>query len=296
MKKILVGVMGGKGSFSEEAANMYCRDQGITEYQLVYLLVAENVLKAMHEGTVDVGIFPIVNSTTGLVEVAFTAVAKYSFAIRKTFVMGIHQNLLVLPGTDVKDISAVVSQKPALGQCRGFLDNNFPDIAQVEYKDTAEAARDLANGTLPPNTAVIANKSCADIYGLEILFEDIEDLKTNATTFVAASKGCSDEKLQSELDRHTGAVNTKGLFDEELLNKFHDAEEQIKTLTENQARLISEKEEVEKQLTDASNRLNVAKVAINEIYEKSLNTWFVPKKLMECIKKCRTFKYLWPEK
>lgn len=47
--------------------------------------------------------------------------------------------------------------------------------------------------------------------------------------------------------------------------------------------------------TDNANRLEVAKVAINEIYEKSLDVWFVPKKLMACIKKCRTMEYLWPK-
>ena len=58
----------------------------------------------------------------------------------------------------------------------------------VPYLDTAKAAEDLANGVLSDTTAVIAPRKCAELYGLEILEESIQDLKYNYTMFVVAQK------------------------------------------------------------------------------------------------------------
>lgn len=180
--------MGGQGSFSEEAGNYYCQQKGITDYEIKYLLVADNVLKSVSEGLVDLGIFPIENSTSGVVKVAVYAMAKYNFNIDDMFDIDIRQNLLVRPGTKRSEITTIVSQLPALGQCREYLKNEWPGAEILEYKDTAEAARDVANGTLPVTAAAVANKSCAKLYGLEIMEENIQDLKINYTTFIVASR------------------------------------------------------------------------------------------------------------
>lgn len=186
--KLKIGVMGGQGSFSEEAANYYCKQKNITNYEIDYLLVADNVLKSVSEGSVDLGIFPIENSTSGVVKVAVYAMSKYNFEIEDMFDIDIRQNLLVKPGTRAEDIRAIASQIPALGQCQEYLKNKWPGVELIEYKDTAEAARAVAEGILPASTAAIANKSCAHLYGLELLEENVQDLKINFTTFIVASK------------------------------------------------------------------------------------------------------------
>lgn len=58
----------------------------------------------------------------------------------------------------------------------------------LPYADTAKAANDLSDGTLPDTTAVIASRGCAALYDLDILEESIQDLKFNYTTFVVATK------------------------------------------------------------------------------------------------------------
>ena len=58
----------------------------------------------------------------------------------------------------------------------------------IEDDDTAEAARRLSEGKLPATAGVIANKACADLYGLEILQESIHDLKHNLTLFLSIKK------------------------------------------------------------------------------------------------------------
>ena len=58
----------------------------------------------------------------------------------------------------------------------------------IEEDDTAEAARRLSEGKLPKTAGVIANKSCANLYGLDILQESIHDLKHNLTLFLGIKR------------------------------------------------------------------------------------------------------------
>ena len=69
-----------------------------------------------------------------------------------------------------------------------YLKRKWGGVELEEYADTAKAAEDLAGGVLPKTTAVIASKKAAEVYGLEILEESIQDLKFNYTSFVAAKK------------------------------------------------------------------------------------------------------------
>lgn len=187
MPTITIGVMGGVGSFSEEAANYYCHKHGIKDYQLAYLITAENVLGGLDRGEVDLGVFPIENSNGGIVYESVYAMAKYNFQIKHMFEIDIKHCLLVRPGTSASQIKKVVSHQQALKQCRMYLKRQWPEADLEEYKDTAEAAKDLASGVLDPTAAVVANKTCAALYGLEVLEEGIQDLKFNFTTFIVAT-------------------------------------------------------------------------------------------------------------
>ena len=69
-----------------------------------------------------------------------------------------------------------------------YLELEKQSVGIQEYVDTAAAAKALHDGELPDTTAVIAPRRCADLYGLEILEESIQELKFNYTTFVVAVK------------------------------------------------------------------------------------------------------------
>ena len=58
----------------------------------------------------------------------------------------------------------------------------------VEWIDTAQAAKDLASGVLPPDTAVIAPAKSAQLYGLDIIAKGIQDVHPNLTTFIIVKK------------------------------------------------------------------------------------------------------------
>jgi len=186
MKK--VGVMGARGSFSEKAGEEYLNQEKITDGDIVPLVNAESVLAALEEGTIDVGIFPIENSNGGIVIEAVHAMAKHRFTIERMFEIDVHHMLLVKPGMTASHITAVSSHDQALKQCRMYLKRVWPSADIVPYIDTAKAAEDLSSGVIPDTTAVIAPRRCAELYGLQVLEESIQDLKFNYTVFVVATK------------------------------------------------------------------------------------------------------------
>lgn len=181
-----IGVMGAKGSFSEQAGELYCKKHGLDTYEILPLISAQNVLEAVEKGTIDKGIFPIENSNGGIVIEAVHAMASHRFAIEEMFEMDVHHTLLVKPGITASHVTIVSSHDQALKQCRMYLKRVWPDADILPYADTAKAAEDLSNGILSDGVAVIAPRSCAVLYGLEVLEDSIQDLKFNYTTFVTA--------------------------------------------------------------------------------------------------------------
>jgi prephenate dehydratase len=187
-KRLIIGVSGNHGSFSEEAANYYITEEGLTNCTLEYLTSVENVLAALEDEKIHKGVFPIENSNGGIVIEAVYAMAKHLFSIEKIFEIDIRMNLLARPGMKVPEIKKIISHQQALKQCRMYLKRKWPEVELSEYSDTASAAKDLSEGVFDPGTAVIAPKVCAEIYGLELLEEGIQDLKFNFTSFIVAGK------------------------------------------------------------------------------------------------------------
>jgi chorismate mutase len=183
-----VGVMGGIGSFSEEAALFFMKKHDLRQYELSYPISAENVLKSLDEEQIDVGIFPIENSTAGIVEESIYAASHYQFDIQEIFEIDVRHCLHVLPGVKKEEITKIMSHPQALRQCKGYLQKNFPQAELIEATDTAEGARILEQSPEERNLAVIAPKRAGEIYHLQTLEEGIQDLKENYTRFIAAKK------------------------------------------------------------------------------------------------------------
>lgn len=188
MEKIIIGISGEKGSFSEQAAREYCRKEQIKNQVLKYLVSVENVLTALDKKEIELGIFPIENSNGGIVIESVYAMSKHLFTIRKIFEIDVQHCLLAKPGVNISEVKKIISHSQALRQCRMYLKRKWETVELQEYSDTASAAKDLGKGILPPRSAVIAPKICADLYGLDVLEENIQDLKFNFTSFLAVEK------------------------------------------------------------------------------------------------------------
>lgn len=186
-KAIEIGVSGDEGSFSEEAALQYARSTRLTP-QILYLTDMERVLTAVEAGTITLGIFPVANQRGGLVKAALKAMGNHPFTPVDDFWMDVHQCLLVRPGVTLAHVHKIVSHPQALAQCPLYLQSNLPNAARVEWEDTAKAAADLASGKLTAESAVIAPKRAAQLHGLQVLAEDIQDLKPNLTAFVVVKR------------------------------------------------------------------------------------------------------------
>ncbi|HAT8178681.1 TPA: chorismate mutase [Legionella pneumophila] len=186
-KAIRFGVSGDIGSFSEEAALLYAKKKNLNA-NLVHLLDMEGVLNAIKNEAIDVGILPVVNLLGGLVKPAFQAMGKYSFTLIDEIWHDINQCLLVKTNTQHYKITHIVSHPQGFAQCKKLLRNKFKDAKKIEWIDTAKAARDLAEGKLPPHAAVIASARCATLYGLKISARNIQDSHLNRTAFILVKK------------------------------------------------------------------------------------------------------------
>lgn len=189
MKKenIKIGISGDIGSFSEEAANYYCQNNDIKDYEIQYLISVKNTIEALKKNEIAKGIFPIENSNGGIVYEAIYAMSEYIFDIENIFEIDVKHCLLTKPDTKLGDIKKIASHPQALKQCRMYLKRKWGNLELQEYSDTAKAAKDLYEGKISPDTGVIACKKCAKLYELSLLEEGIQDLKFNFTTFIAAT-------------------------------------------------------------------------------------------------------------
>jgi prephenate dehydratase/chorismate mutase/prephenate dehydratase len=143
------------------------------------------VFEGVTSGLYDYGIVPVENTLGGVVGQVNELLINTDLNVVGAVELPIHLCLLALPGTDHREIRAVYSHPQALAQCRHFLARN--KLEPVQYYDTAGAAKMLAEER-PKGSAAIASKLSAQLYDLEIIKENIEDLDRNMTRFLVLSK------------------------------------------------------------------------------------------------------------
>lgn len=185
--RIKLGVSGDIGSFSEEAGLLYASNLNI-DVTLDYLIDMEGVLTAIENGTIDMGIFPVVNVYGGLVRMAFDAMGNHQFKVIDELWLDVHQCLLVKSGITINQIDNIVSHSQAITQCRQYIRKNYSTAALIEWQDTAKAAKELSQGKLRATSAVIAPARAAHIYGLDVIAKNIQDDNPNLTAFIILKK------------------------------------------------------------------------------------------------------------
>lgn len=185
-KKIILGVSGDQGSFSEEAGLLYATREGF-EPKVVYCIDMEGVLSALDRKEIDRGIFPVVNSRGGLVQTAFEAMGRHLFTLTDEIWMEVQQCLIALPDIKREDITQIATHPQAISQCERYIKRVFPSAVLLDWEDTAKAARDLHAGILKKTTAVIAPARAAQLYDLTVLERGIQDQHPNLTTFIVVS-------------------------------------------------------------------------------------------------------------
>jgi prephenate dehydratase/chorismate mutase len=141
-----------------------------------------DVFDAVSAGSMDLGLVPVENSIEGTVGEVNDLLVETDLAIVAEVRVPIRHCLLVPAGTDYRELKTAYSHPQALGQCRNFLARHH--LEPRPFYDTAGAARWLASER-PQSAAVIASALAAELYGLEIAKESIEDHPSNTTRFLA---------------------------------------------------------------------------------------------------------------
>lgn len=145
----------------------------------------EDCFAAVEKGEADLAMIPVENTIAGRVGDIHYLLPTTELQIVAEYYLPIRFQLMALPGTRLDDVKKARSHIMGLGQCRNFL--RAHGIEPVTAADTAGAAREVAEDG-DPSVAAIAPRLAADVYGLEILAEDIEDATHNTTRFVIMSR------------------------------------------------------------------------------------------------------------
>ncbi|OYR19812.1 prephenate dehydratase [Brucella thiophenivorans] len=145
----------------------------------------EDAFNAVESGAADLAMIPIENTLAGRVADIHYLLPLADIHIVGEYFLPIHFQLMVLPGVKREEIKTVHSHVHALGQCRKVIRQNGwkPVIAG----DTAGAARFVADEQ-DRSMAALAPRLASELYGLDILEENVEDSEDNVTRFVVLSK------------------------------------------------------------------------------------------------------------
>jgi prephenate dehydratase len=146
-----------------------------------------DVLVAVADGDVDLGLVPIENAIEGSVTVTIDALAfELDLLIQRELVIDVSLNLLGMTGTALSDITEVSSYQVATAQCRRFLHERLPGARVTAANSTAEAAEAVAAGG-DRTKAAIGTSLAAEVYGLDIVAAEVEDHPGNQTRFVVVA-------------------------------------------------------------------------------------------------------------
>jgi prephenate dehydratase len=170
----------------EPGANSHIAcDEAYPGYQAVPCPTFEDAFVAVANGDADLGMIPIENSVAGRVSDIHHLMPTAGLHIVAEHFLPIRNQLMAPHGATLEGLKTVESHIMALGQCRNYI--RRLGIKAVVAADTAGAAKEVAERG-DPTRAAIASKLAAQIYGLRILAENIEDESHSTTRFIVLSR------------------------------------------------------------------------------------------------------------
>ena len=147
--------------------------------------------RSVESGACHCAVLPIENSYAGDVGQVMDLAWRGSLTISGIYDLPLSQCLLAKPGVTLAEVREVVSHPQALAQCQPYLRRQ--GWIQTTAVNTAVAARTVAAGERR-EVAVIAARETADLYGLQVLENDINEQKSNTTRFAVFSTAACEIK------------------------------------------------------------------------------------------------------
>jgi prephenate dehydratase len=175
---MIIGTLGPKGTYSEKAALLWDDKADLRYYDDIF-----DTVDALLRHEVDCSIVPIENSLEGSITLTLDLLMEHQLKIIGEVIVQIKHCLLSRGKPE--EVKIIMSHPQALSQCRKYIKNHFKDIEIRSALSTSLAAK-LASGS--NEIASIASKESADVYGLKVIEENIQDMNENFTRFVVIGK------------------------------------------------------------------------------------------------------------
>ena len=177
-----IAYLGPPGTYTEDATERY--DPAAERYPCPTISATA---EAVRNGEADEGVAPIENSLEGAVNDTLDLLIREDvLLVRQEVLVPIRHCLLVKPGTRATDIRIVYSHPQALGQCRRYLEDTLPNARPQAALSTAASVEQMLAGDEP--AGAIASRRAGNLYGAEVLQEDIQDQAGNTTRFVVLAR------------------------------------------------------------------------------------------------------------
>ena len=218
-KEIKLGFQGDLGSFGEEALIKYFGNDYIKKNFSEF----EDVFNALKFSEIDYGVLPIENSSTGSITDVYDLLRKYDYHIVGETLLKIEHNLLGVKGAKIEDLKEIYSHHQGFEQSGNYI-KTLKDVKNIPYHNTAISAKYVSE--LQDKTkGAIASKRAADIYGLDVLKETINDARENYTRFIIigrdfeTSELCNKMTIAFVIGNKAGQLYSKlKVFDENNIN------------------------------------------------------------------------------
>ncbi|CAI0545375.1 unnamed protein product [Linum tenue] len=185
--RLRVAYQGVCGAYSESAAQKAypnCEAVPCDQFETAFE-VSDSKLMAVEGWTVDRAVLPIENSLGGSIHRNYDLLLRHKLHIVGEIKYAVRHCLLANPGVKVNDLKRVLSHPQALAQCEYTLTRL--GLVREAVDDTAGAAKYVALSKLE-DTGAVASSAAAEIYGLDILAEDIQDDSDNVTRFLMLAR------------------------------------------------------------------------------------------------------------
>ena len=177
MNKI-IAIQGAEGSNHHKVA----RDFYGTSIALKECMSFDALVDSLLDASANVGVMALENTIAGSIIPNYALIDSNNLHIIGEEYLNIHHHLMCLKGQKIENIKEVWSHPMALLQCKEFF-KKYPHIKLVEDVDTADVAKRISNENLV-GIGAIAPKIAAEIFDLEIIEDEIQTIRENATRFV----------------------------------------------------------------------------------------------------------------
>lgn len=178
-RPLRIGYLGPQGSFSYTAA-MLKFGQSV-EYES--LTDIRGIFSEVSKGHCDLGLVPIENTTGGGVIETLDSFTDSDVKICAEVLMAIHHNILA--NCALEEVEKIYSRPEVFAQCRNWLSATFKEAKTIPVASTARAAQMAASEL---KAAAIGSSVAAELYGLNVICEHIEDISNNVTRFLIIGK------------------------------------------------------------------------------------------------------------